>query len=331
MIIEVARFSPAWRRTTTSSTGTRSRGSWAPTSIMTVTPAPTCPGWTTTPHERDDRLGRLPGARGDLTFLQSPRGSCGDQLGVTTAGAGPLGRRQPQDADLLPRRRAHQQFEGYDRLDELDWLDYQERYGDIQRLDRILEAEGDSTNRYKVSKQADVLMVFYLLPPSEVREIPQARLSVRSGHRPRANVEYYLARTSHGSRSRGWCTPGCWPDSTGAARGTCSSKPCAATSPTSRAARRGDPPRRHGRDRRPDPSAATAASRPGRRPAARPCAARRAAHPPVLPTTRPSGRHRHRPRSPRWACCLRSPSMRRVRRRGGRAGRHLLEWSLPPI
>ena len=59
------------------------------------------------------------------------------------------------------------QFEGYDRLDELDWLDYQERYGDIQRLDRILEAEGDSTNRYKVSKQADVLMVFYLLPPDE--------------------------------------------------------------------------------------------------------------------------------------------------------------------
>ena len=31
------------------------------------------------------------------------------------------------------------------------------KYGDIQRLDRVLEAEGDSTNRYKVSKQAAVL------------------------------------------------------------------------------------------------------------------------------------------------------------------------------
>ena len=31
-----------------------------------------------------------------------------------------------------------------------------------QDLDRILEAEGDSTNNYKVSKQADVLMLFYL-------------------------------------------------------------------------------------------------------------------------------------------------------------------------
>lgn len=35
---------------------------------------------------------------------------------------------------------------------------YREKYGDIQRLDRIIEAEGDTPNRYKVSKQADVLM-----------------------------------------------------------------------------------------------------------------------------------------------------------------------------
>jgi trehalose/maltose hydrolase-like predicted phosphorylase len=64
-----------------------------------------------------------------------------------------------------------EQFEGYDRLEELDWLDYQERYGDIQRLDRILDAEGDSTNRYKVSKQADVLMILYLPSATEVQEI----------------------------------------------------------------------------------------------------------------------------------------------------------------
>jgi alpha,alpha-trehalase len=92
------------------------------------------------------------------------------------------------------------QFEGYDRLEELDWLDYQERYGDIQRLDRILEAEGDSTNRYKVSKQADVLMIFYLLPAAEVREIfHRLGYPFDPDTDPRANVEYYLARTSHGS------------------------------------------------------------------------------------------------------------------------------------
>lgn len=92
------------------------------------------------------------------------------------------------------------QFAGYGDLEELDWLGYGERYGDIQRLDRILEAEGDSTNRYKVSKQADVLMLFYLLPPEEL-----VQLFDRLGYRldpgvdlPRT-IDYYLRRTSHGS------------------------------------------------------------------------------------------------------------------------------------
>ena len=47
------------------------------------------------------------------------------------------------------------QFEGYEELEELDWDAYRERYGNIQRLDRILRAEGDDPDRYKVSKQAD--------------------------------------------------------------------------------------------------------------------------------------------------------------------------------
>jgi alpha,alpha-trehalase len=93
-----------------------------------------------------------------------------------------------------------EQFEGYERLEELDWLDYQERYGDIQRLDRILEAESDSTNRYKVSKQADVLMILYLLSATEVREIfHRLGYPFDPDEDMRANVEYYLARTSHGS------------------------------------------------------------------------------------------------------------------------------------
>ncbi|MEJ2589516.1 MAG: hypothetical protein P8165_18420, partial [Deltaproteobacteria bacterium] len=36
------------------------------------------------------------------------------------------------------------QFEGYDQLEEFDWEGYSEKYGDIQRLDRILEAEDDT-------------------------------------------------------------------------------------------------------------------------------------------------------------------------------------------
>ncbi len=91
------------------------------------------------------------------------------------------------------------QFEGYEDLLEFDWDGYRGKYGDIQRLDRILEAEGDTPNRYKVSKQADVLMLFYLLSADELRELLE-----RLGYElppesiPRI-VDYYLARTAHGS------------------------------------------------------------------------------------------------------------------------------------
>ena len=91
------------------------------------------------------------------------------------------------------------QFERYEDLEELDWEGYRRKYGNIQRLDRILEAEGDSVNRYKASKQADVLMLFYLLSADELRML-FARLGYPFGYDtiPK-NIEYYLARTSHGS------------------------------------------------------------------------------------------------------------------------------------
>ncbi|MET7519304.1 glycoside hydrolase family 65 protein [Streptomyces sp. NPDC005480] len=91
------------------------------------------------------------------------------------------------------------QFEGYGDLEELDWESYRARYSDIRRLDRILEAEGDTVNRYKASKQADTLMLGYLFRPAELYE-----LFTRLGYRLdddiwRATVSYYLDRTSHGS------------------------------------------------------------------------------------------------------------------------------------
>ncbi len=92
-----------------------------------------------------------------------------------------------------------EQFEGYADLDEFDWDGYRERYGDISRLDRILEAEDDTTNRYKASKQADVVMLFYLLTAQELSEIFD-RLGYEFGPDAiPANIDYYRARTSHGS------------------------------------------------------------------------------------------------------------------------------------
>jgi beta-phosphoglucomutase family hydrolase len=91
------------------------------------------------------------------------------------------------------------QFEGYDELRELDWEAYQARYGNIQRLDLILEAEGDSANRYKVSKQADVLMLFYLFSPEELVEL-FARLGYPFELAAIArNVDYYDRHSCHGS------------------------------------------------------------------------------------------------------------------------------------
>ncbi len=93
------------------------------------------------------------------------------------------------------------QFDGYMDLMELDWDHYRERYGDIHRLDRILKTEGDSTDRYKVTKQGDVLMTFYVLSPGQVKNIleimgfevcDELKLIEK-------NYEYYIVRTSHGS------------------------------------------------------------------------------------------------------------------------------------
>ncbi len=91
------------------------------------------------------------------------------------------------------------QFEGYDKLEELDWEGYRAKYGDIHRLDRILEAENDSPNRYKLSKQADAVMLFYVFAREELEAV-LGRLGYEL--RPEqvtATIDYYLERTSHGS------------------------------------------------------------------------------------------------------------------------------------
>ena len=91
------------------------------------------------------------------------------------------------------------QFEGYEKLQEIDLDNYRKRYGNIQRLDLILEMENDSANRYKLSKQPDVLMLFYLFSAEEISE-----LFLRLGYPfeyetiPR-NIAYYVDRATQGS------------------------------------------------------------------------------------------------------------------------------------
>ncbi len=91
------------------------------------------------------------------------------------------------------------QFEGYENLTELDWDHYRSQHDNIGRLDRILRAEGRDPDAYKVAKQADVVMLYFLFSDEQLRSIfgrlgypfePDAR---------RRTIEYYDRRTSHGS------------------------------------------------------------------------------------------------------------------------------------
>ena len=95
------------------------------------------------------------------------------------------------------------QFDGYGDLAELDWDAYRARYDSIRRLDRILESEGDSVNRYQASKQADVLMLGHLFSPAELRALFHRLGYDVDDEVWRRTVDYYLRRTSHGSTLSG--------------------------------------------------------------------------------------------------------------------------------
>lgn len=91
------------------------------------------------------------------------------------------------------------QYDGYFGLKELNFEEYQRKYHNIYRMDRILKAEGKLPDEYKVAKQADTLMTFYNLSKEEIDRI----LACLDYNLPEdyllKNLKYYLARTSHGS------------------------------------------------------------------------------------------------------------------------------------
>jgi len=91
------------------------------------------------------------------------------------------------------------QFDGYDQLEELDWDAYRAKYTNVQRLDRILRAEGDDPDRYQLTKQADTVMLFFVFSEQELRGL-FARLGYEYGpETARRTIDYYARRTSHGS------------------------------------------------------------------------------------------------------------------------------------
>lgn len=91
------------------------------------------------------------------------------------------------------------QFEGYDDLKEFNWEGYQKKYKDIRRLDRILEKEGDSANFYKLNKQPDVLMLFYLFSAETLKKMFKRLDYPLDRDFISKNINYYLSRTTNGS------------------------------------------------------------------------------------------------------------------------------------
>jgi trehalose/maltose hydrolase-like predicted phosphorylase len=104
-----------------------------------------------------------------------------------------------QDGDVLL------QFQGFDRLQAPQPDMVRSREGK-PRLDWVLEAQGDSADRWQVTKQADVLMLLYLFRPEELDALVH-----RLGYRPpagwcRRTADFYLQRLTHESSL---CKPAC--------------------------------------------------------------------------------------------------------------------------
>ena len=91
------------------------------------------------------------------------------------------------------------QFAGYERLEEIDLEASRTRYGDLGRLDLILESEGDTVRRYQVAKQPDALMTLFLFSAEELRRV-LGRLGYGfDADAIRKTIDYYTARVTHGS------------------------------------------------------------------------------------------------------------------------------------
>ncbi len=90
------------------------------------------------------------------------------------------------------------QFAGFDRLEPFDCRAFTEENPD-GRVDWTLEARGDTVDAYQVTKQADLLMLFYLMTPEELLARIAGMGYPIDLDRLRATLAYYLDRVTHES------------------------------------------------------------------------------------------------------------------------------------
>ncbi|WP_404439405.1 glycoside hydrolase family 65 protein [Stutzerimonas chloritidismutans] len=88
------------------------------------------------------------------------------------------------------------QFDGFEQLQPppQEWL-----HGDRPRLDWMLEARHDSSDGYQLTKQADVIMAYHLLPQPTLEGLME-RLGYHHDEKSRRRtLAYHLARITHES------------------------------------------------------------------------------------------------------------------------------------
>src|SRR6266511_3201310 len=134
---------------------------------------------------------------------------CGCSPGTTAASCGTAStaRRRIDPVETVSRRLAvptHadgviSEFDGYEQLAEFDWAGHRARDPNIGRLDLILDGEGDSPNRYRLARQADTLMLAYLLSAEELRDVVHRLGFPLDADTLRRTVAFYRDRVSHGS------------------------------------------------------------------------------------------------------------------------------------
>lgn len=89
------------------------------------------------------------------------------------------------------------QFEGYEDLDEFPRT--ADGSIDLVYLNDVLAKQGGWANQYQISKQADVLMLFYLFSSEELKELFDRLGYTFSPESIPANVAYYVQQTANSS------------------------------------------------------------------------------------------------------------------------------------
>lgn len=91
------------------------------------------------------------------------------------------------------------QFEGFGDLPDFDLDAFLAQHHSLHNLGFILEAQGDSTNSYRICKQPDVLMLLYLFSAEELRALLEDLGYEFPPDAVVRTVEFYGERTTDGS------------------------------------------------------------------------------------------------------------------------------------